>query len=51
VPLNENGNAAPSVVLDAAGGAGRDRNPALRDLLMLDREDGESEAAHLVRVV
>ena len=51
VPLNENGNASPSVVLDVVGGAGRDRNPALRDFPILDREDGEPEAAHLVRVV
>ena len=50
VSLNEIGNASPSVVLYVVGGAGRDRNSALRDFPMIDREDGESEAAHLVRV-
>src|SRR5215218_9146151 len=52
VPFAENGHEAPVVVyVLGGGGAGVDRNPAQRDLPLVKRRKGESEAAHLARIV
>ena len=53
VPFAKNGHEAAGVVVYVlgGGGAGVDRNPAQRDFPLVKRRKGESEAAHLARVV
>lgn len=47
-----NGSTPDPIVLYVVGGggAGRDRNPALRDFPLLNRGEDETDAAHLTRV-
>src|SRR5215207_3927318 len=53
VPFAENGHRAASgvVYVLGGGGAGVDRNPAQRDFPLVTRTKGESDAAHLMRIV
>jgi hypothetical protein len=52
-PFAENGHGAAGVVVYVlgGGGAGVDRNPAQRDFPLVKRTKGESDAAHLMRIV
>lgn len=51
-PAGLNGHPSHTIVpyVVGGGGAGRNRNPALRDFPLLNRDDGEADATHLRRV-
>src|SRR5215217_7031060 len=52
-PFAENGHGAAGVVVYVlgGGGAGVDRNPAQRDFPLVRRTKGESDKAHLTRMI
>src|SRR5215218_3953053 len=53
VPFDQNGHGTPDIVVYVLGGGstGPSRNPAQRDFPLVTRKKGESDAAHLARIV